>query len=298
MQEPSQRPIIFGEVLFDHFPDGSAVLGGAPFNVAWNLHGLGLQPLMVSRVGEDAEGERILAAMRDWGMDTAGMQIDPEHPTGAVSITLSGGEPSFSILPDQAYDFIDATALPELASGGLLYHGSLALRNVISRQALDELAACCGLPRFVDINLRAPWWEREAARKLVAGARWAKLNEHELHQLGELGIPDALELAARLQRECELELLIVTLGSDGAMVRRADGEIHRVAPRPSAQVVDTVGAGDAFASVVLVGLLRGWPVEQMLERAQGFASRVVGLRGATTMDRSFYETQAAEWGHP
>lgn len=296
MQEPSQRPIVFGEVLFDHFPDGSAVLGGAPFNVAWNLHGLGLQPLLVSRVGDDPEGGRILDAMRNWGMDTSGMQIDPVHPTGKVSITLSGSEPTFSILPDQAYDFIEAATLPSLSSGGLLYHGSLALRNVVSRQALDELAARCRLPRFVDINLRAPWWEREAARKLVAGARWAKLNEHELRQLGDPGAHDTPELAAGLQGECELEALIITLGANGAMLRSAQGEICHVSPRPSSRVVDTVGAGDAFASVVLVGLLRGWPAELMLERAQDFASRVVELRGATTMDRDFYVGQAGEWG--
>ena len=67
---------IFGEVLFDHFPDGKRVLGGAPFNVAWHLQAFGLAPHFISRVGADAEGEAVLAAMRDWGMDTQGVQID------------------------------------------------------------------------------------------------------------------------------------------------------------------------------------------------------------------------------
>ncbi|MEM7234470.1 MAG: hypothetical protein AAF517_19985, partial [Planctomycetota bacterium] len=43
------RPVVFGEVLFDRFPDGRSILGGACFNVAWNLRGLGLDPLFVSR---------------------------------------------------------------------------------------------------------------------------------------------------------------------------------------------------------------------------------------------------------
>ena len=51
------RPIVFGEVLFDCFPDGNEVLGGAPFNVAWHLHGFGLAPLMITGVGADRHGD-------------------------------------------------------------------------------------------------------------------------------------------------------------------------------------------------------------------------------------------------
>ncbi|MBA1332725.1 carbohydrate kinase, partial [Candidatus Endoriftia persephone str. Guaymas] len=50
------HPIIFGEVLFDCFEDGSRVLGGAPFNVAWHLQALGAAPLFISRVGDDSLG--------------------------------------------------------------------------------------------------------------------------------------------------------------------------------------------------------------------------------------------------
>ena len=84
----AKRPVIFGEVLFDRFPDGSTVLGGAPFNVAWNLKALGLDPLLVSRVGRDDLGADILAAMSEWGLDTAGVQTDAGHPTGTVEVTL------------------------------------------------------------------------------------------------------------------------------------------------------------------------------------------------------------------
>ena len=65
---------VFGEVLFDHFPDGRRVLGGAPFNVAWHLQAFGKRPHLISRVGDDAEGQEIRTAMRDWGMSEAGLQ--------------------------------------------------------------------------------------------------------------------------------------------------------------------------------------------------------------------------------
>ena len=63
-------PVIFGEVLFDSFPEeGNMVLGGAPFNVAWNLQAMGQLPYLVSRVGDDALGDRIVGAMDDWDMN-------------------------------------------------------------------------------------------------------------------------------------------------------------------------------------------------------------------------------------
>ena len=86
----AKRPVIFGEVLFDRFPDGSAVLGGAPFNVAWNLQAFGQAPLLISRVGQDALGEQIRETMTDWSMDTSCLQSDMSHPTGIVDISFRG----------------------------------------------------------------------------------------------------------------------------------------------------------------------------------------------------------------
>ena len=137
MSKAIMRPLIFGEVLFDRFPDSSVVLGGAPFNVAWHLHAFGLKPLMVSRIGNDALGRRVEAAMRDWGMDCSGMQTDSTHPTGSVEVSFVEGEPSYEIAQGVAYDFIDASVLPQPDDGEwLLYHGSLALRHSCSAAAL------------------------------------------------------------------------------------------------------------------------------------------------------------------
>ncbi len=60
-------------------------------------------------------------------------------------------------------------------------------------------------------------------------------------------------------------------------------------------MIDTVGAGDAFSSVLILGLLKGWPMEQTLHYAQHFAAAVVGLRGATSREYDFYQTFIAAW---
>jgi fructokinase len=60
-------------------------------------------------------------------------------------------------------------------------------------------------------------------------------------------------------------------------------------------VVDTVGAGDAFASVLLLGINQDWPLQQAMERAQAFASALVGQRGATVQDTHFYQAFVDSW---
>jgi fructokinase len=289
-----KRPVIFGEVLFDHFPDGSAVLGGAPFNVAWHLQAFGRSPLFISRVGDDPLGRGIREKMMNWGMDTSGLQLDSAHPTGTVEVSLTDGEPSFDIVDARAYDFIEANALPPEKNASLFYHGSLALRGAESRKAFEVLAARLAAPRFVDVNLRDPWWQREAVIGLIHGAAWVKLNEKELALLEDPG-DDLIDAAEAMRERRGLRAVVLTRGARGAQVL-ASGETLSVTPEPAEQVVDTVGAGDAFTSVILLGLLNGWPLKTSLERAQVFASAIVGVRGATVQDSAFYAHFLAVWG--
>lgn len=158
----NSRLVIFGEVLFDHFPDGSVVLGGAPFNVAWHLQAFGLSPLFISRVGNDPLGQQIKTHMSEWGMSTCGLQLDSSHPTGTVDVQIDRGEPSYNIVEGCAYDFIDRSALPSMRDRGFLYHGTLAIRNSVSEKTLKAIKDEHNLSIFVDINLRPPWWNRKS----------------------------------------------------------------------------------------------------------------------------------------
>ena len=281
------RPLIVGEVLFDVMPDGTRVLGGAPFNVAWHLEAFGLQPLLITRVGVDESGDEVLAAMASWGMDTSGVQRDDGHPTGCVQVELAGGEPTFHILPNQAYDHLDRDQALKLVTGedySLMYHGSLVSRGEVSRSALDGLREGAGLPVFVDVNLRDPWWNHEDVVASVRQARWVKLNENELDVLA--GACDA-ETATAFRVDHELDAVIVTRGGRGAVVVDSDG-IFEATPPAEVEVVDTVGAGDAFSAVFILGLANGWPIELSLERAIEFAAAVCTVPGATTEDRRLY----------
>jgi fructokinase len=229
--------------------------------------------------------------MRDWGMLTDDLQTDPQLPTGRVSVTFDDGEPQYDIVNPCAYDAIEPSAV---TSCGLLYHGSLAVRGEQTRNALDSLIGASRGRVFLDVNLRPPWWDVDTVTALLASADWVKLNTDELRQLHG-NAADGRDAGQTFRAAHKLQGLVLTHGADGAEVLTEGGERHHVRPQPAQNVVDTVGAGDAFASVFMLGLLTGWPLALTLERAQAFASAIVGQRGATVSTPDFYAGFADDW---
>ena len=291
----ASRPVVYGEVLFDRFPDGSTVLGGAPFNVAWHLQAFGRRPLFISRVGNDALGRDIRHWMQEWDMDSAGLQLDSAHPTGTVTVNFgAGGEPRFDIVNDCAYDYIDAGVVPPVTPA-LFYHGTLILRNSGSAASLAMLRNKLGKPVFLDVNLRAPWWNRDTVAASLDGADIVKLNEDELVLLLPEGAAPG-DGARHLMQRHGIGRLIITRGARGAVAMDRDGTSLEIDPGAAApQVIDTVGAGDAFASIVILGNLLGWPLQITMQRAQQFASAIVSVRGAVVRDRDFYQPFINDW---
>ena len=291
------RPVIFGEVLFDVFPD-KTLLGGAAYNVAAHLHGFGLNPLFISRIGNDTLGEKIQAAMEQRGIDMTGVQKDDTYPTGQVTIAGVDDNYTFDILANQAYDFIDIEeALKAVGAQdvALLYHGSLAVRQMVSGNSLTALQKALDAPVFVDINLRPPWWTKTTCLALAQEARWLKLNHVELDKLAQ----DAGDMHARaesLRKDLGLETLILTCAEKGAFIFQ-EGQSTPVtcAPVLVSDLVDTVGAGDAFSAVTLYGLMNGWTTELILARALEFAAEMCRNRGATYEDNSVYMRFLEKW---
>ena len=285
---------IFGEVLIDQFPDGQQVLGGAPFNVAWHLQAFSQAFCFISRVGNDVMGANIRQAMTAWGMSDENLQIDFIHSTGVVDVTFNHDEPSYEILANQAYDFITTQQLKLTNPCSVLYHGTLALRNNVSAQTLNYLKDCHTGKVFIDVNLRAPWWSKDLVRHCLSSANWVKLNYEELMQLvlAQYTLQESMRL---FLAEYALDVLIVTRGSIGAIALNNKGEFVEVTPSVNLTIVDTVGAGDAFAAVLLLGLQQDWLLSVTMTRAQAFASALVAKRGATVHDLSFYQPFIKEW---
>jgi len=295
---------VLGEVLFDRFPDGPR-LGGAPFNVAWHLAGFGLAPEFVSRIGADPAGALVRRAMAGHGMALGLLQEDRNHPTGEVKVTLDGrGGHAFEILADQAYDHIDGG--PVLGHLGrrpptLACFGTLCLRAPDSRKAILAAVGACPGVRFLDVNLRPGCWTDLTARAALEAATVAKVNDEELAVLTRRLAPadsagDPIEgCAEALRAEFDLDALCVTRGPEGALWWGREQRAVHVGTPPT-EVVDTVGAGDAFSAVTILGLLSGWAPAVFLGRAAAFASAICGLRGACPDDAGFYAPFRSEWG--
>lgn len=292
---------LFGEILADVFPDES-ILGGAPFNVARHLKAFGLHPVIITRTGSDALRDDLLKEMDRLGLDTSGVQRDPVYPTGRVQVHLEEGGHRFEILPDQAYDHIHAgmTHMMMLSLKPVLaYFGTLAQRGMESRLALDKFLNAAKCPRFLDINLRKSWYSKHTIRRSLLRADIVKMNEEELDIVAsyfKLNGETPQKSAANLLRQFNLQQLLITCGEKGAwQINRKAEVVSAESVSLSQPIVDTVGAGDAFASILIIGLLNHWEPSVMLQRANQFASALCTVRGGAPQQLDFYIPFKVEW---
>ena len=282
---------VLGEILYDCFPNGVKVPGGAPFNVAWNLQALGDEPLFLSAVGADAKGEALKTLASDWGLSIEGIQIRDDVPTSTVEVTLDSGIPSYSIIEDTAMDRISISSPLAASEDSILYHGSLAARSDLTYESLREIRSHWSGKVFLDINIRNPYFDAQRFAPLLSGVDYLKINDEEFEELSgqKFDFSKSDSLLGRFAEQHGLSNIILTCGKKGAFWHAKDGiHLHGEAAK-NVTVKDTVGAGDAFASVCLVGISRNWEVQEILNEASQFAGRVCGLQGATTKERSFYK---------
>ncbi|MEM1009380.1 MAG: PfkB family carbohydrate kinase, partial [Myxococcota bacterium] len=272
-------------------PDGRTVLGGAPCNVTWNLQGLGLKPTLLSAVGADTEGEQVRAALFDWGCDLSGIHFGHAKPTGKVMVQFKDQEPHYDIVEDCAYDWIETD--PKHWNNrdyGLLYVGTLALRTAFAQQSFNTLRKNLDIPLFVDVNRREPWFSEEVLEQILPHAAWVKMNRDELAFLSQQACETRSQVedsVAQLRVRYGPAMYWITCGADGAYAMTPEECLYAPAP-PVKDLVDTVGAGDAFSSIVIRGVLQECAHAETLSKALAFAAKVCTLRGATCTEQAFY----------
>ena len=252
-----------GELLWDLYPDGRKVAGGSPFNFAYHCQALGHPAQVVSAVGDDDLGRELRDFVRSRGLSDALIATVP-YPTGTVRVTLdAAGVPTYAIANDVAWDHLTLT--PELAAltPDAVQFGTLAQRGA-SAGVVRRLAAA-GRVRVFDINLRQPGVDAAMLRASLDLATVVKLTDEELATLATA--PPG-----------EFATLWLTLGERGAEYR-ANGVVARQ-PASPAQVVDTVGAGDAFAAAMTVKTLAGVEPRECLRFACEYAARTCEHAGA------------------
>jgi len=281
------RPVIVGvgEVLWDLLPAG-AELGGAPANFAYHAQALGALAGVVTRVGNDPLGEEILQRFKRFGFVPETVQVDNAAPTSTVSISLNGdGVPHYVIHDKVAWDQLAVTpaALAIVRHADAVCFGTLAQRSGVARAAIQRFVAAAPAAswRVFDINLRQYYYSKEIVEPSLRLANVLKLNDSELPILAEMF---NLEGTPRIQIEAlakgfGLRLVALTCGVQGSLLYRegrwSEQESQRV------QVVDTIGAGDAFTAALVMGLLLELELDDLHATAAELAAHVCSHAGAT-----------------
>jgi len=280
-----------GEALWDMLPGGKK-LGGAPLNVACHaqhlLAGHGGRGVVASRVGKDSLGDLVARELHERGMPTAYLQQDEQHATGTVHVELDQGQPTYTIVPDVAWDRLDFT--PEwadlAATCRAVCFGSLAQRSAESRSAIWQfLDGARQAIRLFDVNLRQAYYDRESIIESCRRATIVKLNEGELPVVAEfVGLREdtrARQLA-ELRRKCHLDAVVLTRGERGTLLVLASETIDpSPVTYPAEADADSVGAGDACTAGILAGWVLGMPPARTAELANHLGAYVASQPGAT-----------------
>ncbi|MES2307235.1 MAG: carbohydrate kinase [Verrucomicrobiota bacterium] len=280
----SKKVIGIGEVLWDIFPKDRR-LGGASCNFAYHCGQVGLQSVIVSRVGCDSLGTEMIQALNQSKTDTNYLQKDAVHPTGTVLVRLdSKGVPTFEITENVAWDYVEMTKeLESLArSADAICFGSLAQRKARTKKTIYELIRL--MPekslKIFDVNLRQHFYSREVLDHSLVLANVLKVSEEELPILANAFnlTGSVVSQLTHLLSRFKLKLIAYTRGGNGSLLLTADHSHDHLGCK--AVVVDTVGAGDSFTAVICWGLLHRLSLAEINALANQTAAYVCSQAGA------------------
>jgi fructokinase len=274
-----------GEILWDEFPD-SRQLGGAPANFAFHASQLGAKGMIISCIGNDLQGKEI-KCMLDKKRVLNLLSLDPDHPTGRVSVRPDGkGTPEYIIHEHSSWDYLSfGQSLHDTARiADAVCFGTLAQRNAVSGQTIKKFikATTSKCLKIFDINLRQDYYSKKNISELLYLSNVLKLNLEELNIITKMFLTgkDETTCLEEIISMFHLDMIVLTKGQHGS--RLFMDKYHDSVYRPEPVImVDSVGAGDSFTAVVALGILKKISLEKINKRASSVASFICTEKGAT-----------------
>jgi len=281
----SFRVVGIGEVLWDLLPEGKQP-GGAPANFAYHACALGANARVISRVGRDQPGLDLLDRLQKLGLPIDTIEIDPEAPTGTVSVTLDRtGQPSYLIHEAVAWDNLvgETPGRVAVVTADAICFGTLAQRFEPSRSTIRSLVQATppNALRILDVNLRQRYYSADLIRESLALANVLKVNDAELPELARMFSLSGNENSqiTELAERSNLHVVALTRGGRGSLLFQAGRWSDH--PGVATKVLDTIGAGDSFTAAMAIGLLLRWDLDKVNENANRVAAFVASSAGAT-----------------
>jgi len=270
--------ICFGELLWDVFPSGK-VIGGAPYNITNRAKALGLKAAVITSIGDDDLGEELLQIIKNSDGDTSYIQIHPTLPTGVVKVEVGkGGEPNYNIVRPVAWDDVktEEGIVTAVRNSQAFVYSSLGLRDMrFSLLPHAQLKIC-------DVNLRDGHYKKETILKMLRHADVLRTNEYELATISDwLGLHglSRKEQMQKLAQHYNYKFVLSSLGGEGAVCLQGDDfyaqQVYQV------EVVDTVGAGDAFLASFIYSYLQGRDLPACLRMGCVLGALTASKKGGT-----------------
>lgn len=280
----SKSVVCFGEVLWDLLPTGEKI-GGAPLNVALRLNSLKVDSTIISKVGNDQYGKRLIEFLSENGQNHI-IQEDKEYETGVVNVDIDvNGNASYDIKFPAAWDFIESTQAlkKKVSDADYFIYGSLVNRNEVSRKTLFELLEKANY-KVLDVNLRKPHYDMATLVDLMSYADFIKLNRDELEEVCNYLEVDkttsVTEMLKLISEHTQTNHICVTQGACGVTLLHHGEFYHNTGFLVS--VKDTVGAGDSFLAGYISQLIEGKRPNMALDFASALAGLVASKAGANS----------------
>ena len=278
------KVVSFGEVLWDKLPS-QKVAGGAPLNFGYRLNSFEKSISIISKVGDDPLGKKLIEFLNKNGLDTEHLQISKIYKTGEVNVSIDkNGIADYDILNPVAWDDIDLNSknIDLTKNSSIFVFGSLICRNVTSRETLKELLKIAPFKLF-DVNLRFPFYDLNLIEELMMCSDFIKFNHEEITEISSIYTKKKTSLENMIKTISEKTKtydICVTMGEKGACYYTNNTFYFQDGFKIN--ISDTVGAGDSFLATLVEGILNKTKPQEILKKACAVAALVASKRGATT----------------
>ncbi len=305
-------------VPFPEITSFGAFVGGCPTNISVGTRRLGLQSALLTAIGDDPVGEFILKFLEDEDIETRFIVIKPEHRTSAVVLGIEPPD-KFPLIyyrencADIELTIDDVLASPIAESRAILISGT-GLSKEPSRTATlfaAEQAKALQREVFLDLDFRADQWHdprafgvsiRSALRNVdiaigteeeIKATSMTNISQMSIEhsQISNPNIEGDIDVAVTTILDAGPNALVMKRGIDGADIYTKEGEVIHANPFP-VEVYNTLGAGDAFASGFIYGILNGWDWQKSARLGNATGAIVVTRHGCANFMPTMAEVDA------
>ncbi len=253
--------------------------GGCAGNIAYTLHGLGGQPVVMAALGVD--GGEYLQRIAGWGGDTSLIWRDAELHTAQCHITTDRDNNQITAFHPGAMSHAHKIQVPPRSVRSDLAIGIIAPDGRVAMGEHARQMHAAGIPFIFDPGQQLPQFDGAEHREILSIASWVSLNDYEARMLCER-TGESLEV---ISARANIRGVVVTLAAEGCELWSGGRSTH-VPGVKAAEVVDPTGCGDAFRAGMLYGLERGWTLERSVRLANRIGALKVASRGPQNHDVS------------